>query len=302
MSRITETLQRIVGLSKELSEKADRWYCDCHEPASRLDISKHEYEQDIILPDAFKECLTVSNGFMVDFCGQVGYLKLNGLKNTGAAIIDGERHIPDKQCIGWLRGRCLYYDHHNGDFFIENERYKYDLITDFCQEVLDPAEAYLRKQLERSARKYELLDKQKDNPFREQYDELVSFNKEDTNVYLYPPASQEEISRWEQEHGITLPQEYKDWLLLSDGTFFNGFDVYSLDTLSEHLDETEEYEGDTYIFLASLTGCCDFFMGNVKTGAAMVLTEEFDWEDGEDTLIEYLNDKIEWYKEDQGLE
>lgn len=39
---------------------------------------------------------------------------------------------------------------------------------------------------------------------------------------LYSPADEEDICRWEQDNGITLPQELKCWYMLS-----NGFDMNS---------------------------------------------------------------------------
>lgn len=37
------------------------------------------------------------------------------------------------------------------------------------------------------------------------------------NMAFLSGASAEQISRFENEHGITLPSQYKDWLLFSDG-------------------------------------------------------------------------------------
>lgn len=298
MSAVTETFSHIIELSKQLHDKADWWFYEINAPVSRGEISEHEYENDIVLPEAFRECLTVSNGFMTDHCGTTGYFKLYGLSEAGPAVINGERHISKRQCIGWKRGQCLYYDHTNGDFFIERERYKYDLINDFCQEVLIPVEEYLKKQLAASERKYELLEKQKDNPYREYYDIVVSFMKEGNEATIDPPASEEEIAEWEKENNIVLPENYKSWLLLANGMFFDGWDLYSLDAVAENAATWyEEYEGEKYIFLASLTGCCDFLIGGVTTGKALELSEEYEISDGEDSLEYNLDYKIDSYME-----
>ncbi|SHM69888.1 SMI1/KNR4 family protein [Ruminococcus flavefaciens] len=291
MSAVTEVFSRIIELSKQLHEKADWWFYEINEPVSRVEISKHEYENDIVLPEAFRECLTVSNGFMVDHCSTVGYLELDKLTCA--------RHVTSKrQCIGWIRGCCLYYDHQNGDFFIERERYKYDLINDFCQEVLIPAEEYLKKQLSASERKYELLEKQKDNPYREYYDIVVSFMNKGNEANIDPPVSEEEIAEWEKTNNILLPESYKNWLLLANGMFFDGWDLYSLDEVAEKADTWyEEYEGEKYVFLASLTGCCDFLIGSVTTGKALELSEEYEISDGEDSLEYNLDFKIDSYRE-----
>lgn len=37
-------------------------------------------------------------------------------------------------------------------------------------------------------------------------------------TYFNPPATEEEIIAWENEHGITIPETYKDWLRFSNGS------------------------------------------------------------------------------------
>ncbi|MBR1591645.1 MAG: SMI1/KNR4 family protein [Ruminococcus sp.] len=309
MSEIKELLSEIISLSEDLYENADWWFCESHEPVSPEEISIYEHENNITLPDAFKECLKVSNGFMVDFGSTTGYFNLFSLKNTVCAADDGKNCAPEKQrCIGWTGGGwCLYYDTENGDFFIERERYKYELIKDFCGEILVPVKNYLEKQIRCSARKYELLEKQKDNPYREFYDTLVGYNQDGKcPAQLEPPASEKEISDFEKKYSIKLPEDYRNWLLLSNGGFFDGMQFYDLDMIAGHINgknvvgmKPEEYEGEHYVYLAALTGCFDYLMGSIETGRPMVLTEDFEWEDGEYALDEYLDERIELYEERQ---
>ena len=300
MSRIKELLSEIISFSEELNKNAEWWFYEVNPPVLPEEISSHEQENNIVLPDAFRECLMVTNGFMVDFCNKTGYFNLFCLENTGCAVVDGKRYdIGKQQCIGWTNGDwCLYYDPENGDFFVERERYKYDLIKDFCGEILVPVRDYLKNEIKRASHKYELLEKQKDNPYLEFYDTLVSYNKNGKcPAQLKPPASEQEISDFEKKYNIKLPEDYRSWLLLSNGTFFDGLFIQSLDETASLLSETVEYEGEHYIYLASLTGCCDFLMCSIETGRPMVLTEDYEWEDGEDALDQYLDERIDFYEE-----
>ena len=37
-----------------------------------------------------------------------------------------------------------------------------------------------------------------------------------------PPASADEISKWENQNNITIPQSYRDWLTFSNGSVIHG--------------------------------------------------------------------------------
>ena len=59
------------------------------------------------------------------------------------------------------------------------------------------------------------------NSLTEEIKEIVSLCQqlEDRyDSYFNPPASEEEIIAWENEHGITIPETYKDWLRFSNGS------------------------------------------------------------------------------------
>lgn len=59
------------------------------------------------------------------------------------------------------------------------------------------------------------------NSLTEEIKEIVELSKKLKNEYDFeyaPPATEEEISTWESEHGITIPETYKDWLRFSNGS------------------------------------------------------------------------------------
>ena len=59
------------------------------------------------------------------------------------------------------------------------------------------------------------------NSLTEEIKEIVELSKKLEKEYDFeyaPPATEEEISAWESEHGITIPETYKDWLRFSNGS------------------------------------------------------------------------------------
>lgn len=304
MSNITDALKHIIILGKQICEKDEWCHMKCAEPHTMAEILAHEAKLGIKIPDAVKEILTVSDEIYIDGCGLMHFY---GLKNCSLQGTGEGAYIPKYLTIGSVigaKGGSIYADLNTGILSVKVEPFVYEPVRDLCKDILEPYEKRLKKYLSALERKDELLEKQKDNPFREYYDTLVSYNKRESGsdsiyppVTIYPPASEEDISSWEKENNVVLPESYKNWVLLSNGTFFNGWDVYSLDDID--LEEmTEEYDGEKYICLASLTGCCDFLLGGVETGKAVELSEDFEVDDGEDSLMFHLENMIEWYEED----
>ena len=305
MSNLTDTLNRIIALGKQLCEK-DKWcHMECTEPHTMDEILAHEAKLGIKIPDAVKEILTVSDELIIDGCG---LLHLYGLKNCSLQGTGNGAYIPKYLTIGsviGVKGNSVYADLNTGVLSVKVDTSVYEPVGDFCNDILVPYENRLRKHIAALERKDELLEKQRNNPFREYYDTLVGYNESELGkgrryppVILYPPASEEEISAWEKENNIVLPESYKNWILISNGTYFNGWEVDSLDEVKNNLtDGTMKFDEGTYVLLASLTGCCDYLLGNIETGEALELSEEFDTEDGEDSLIDHLVYQIEWYEE-----
>ena len=59
------------------------------------------------------------------------------------------------------------------------------------------------------------------NSLTEEIKEIVELSKKLEKEYDFeyaPPATEKEISAWESEHGITIPETYKDWLRFSNGS------------------------------------------------------------------------------------
>lgn len=269
------------------------------------EILAHEAALGIKIPNALKEILTVSNELTIDGCGLMHFYRLENcsLHGTGEGA-----YIPKYLTIGsviGVKGGSIYADLTTGIISVKADTSVYVPVGDFCNDILVPYENRLRKHLAALERKDELLEKQRDNPFREYYDTLVGYNenafgkgKHYPPAILYPPASEEEISAWEQENNIVLPESYKNWILLSNGTGFNGWGVDSLDEVKNNLtDGTMEFDEGTYVLLASLTGGCDYLLGNIRTSEALELSEEYETSVGDDSLIDHLTYQMEWYEE-----
>ena len=62
------------------------------------------------------------------------------------------------------------------------------------------------------------------NSLKEQIKVIVSICEElaedygDDASWFNPPATEEEISKWEEEKGIVIPDSYKEWLRFSNGS------------------------------------------------------------------------------------
>ncbi len=63
-----------------------------------------------------------------------------------------------------------------------------------------------------------------DNSLTEEIKEIVRLSEQNVREYganafsFEPPASEEELAAWENEHGISIPETYKDWLRFSNGS------------------------------------------------------------------------------------
>lgn len=74
------------------------------------------------------------------------------------------------------------------------------------------------------------------------------------NYRIFPPVSMEEIKNWENEHQITLPKGYKDFLQLADGFEISNSSFYPLDAICRYPEEeyAEYYIIGSYIGDGSL--------------------------------------------------
>ncbi|MDO5150475.1 MAG: SMI1/KNR4 family protein [Oscillospiraceae bacterium] len=61
---------------------------------------------------------------------------------------------------------------------------------------------------------------------KERIEKIRNLNKRWMESNLYPPANEENITRFEKENGINIPKSYKDFLLLTNGAEIFGGDAY----------------------------------------------------------------------------
>ncbi len=309
--RVTEKLRHIITLSRELHDNARWWYLKAGEPLTRDEIKAWSRREGVKMPEAYIACLTVANGFCVDYASTVGYFDIEQLR-VGYSVKDSfspdyQRMIaqrkPVKKCFGFINHKCLYYDLFSGEIFIEHKRYEYTPVRDFAVEILDPVIVYLETELRRQPEYARLLAESADNPMRALYDELMKYAGDgelpEMNIVVQPPAPEEEIVRWERENGMALPQEYRDWLKLSNGTCFANKTIVSLDGLRKEL-SLDPIDGVEYVIIAGISGSFDYLVFNSQTGDYAVLTEDFELEEtaGFEAEIfedgfEFLEDRIE---------
>lgn len=306
--KIITRLRCIIALSEHLSQNARWWYAETHPPLPRAESAWWGIENGITLPEEYLVCLSLTNGFTVDYASTVGWFHLEpfhtdgGLERhfTDERIRMLKKHIPFKAPIGWINHQCIYYDVFTGELFLEHKRYHYTPIRDFASEILDRVITHLEEQRALDLRTQTLLAQNQDNPLRPLYDQLLAYAGDGAlpkhNIVLPPPASEEEVAAWEAENGISLPEGYRDWLLLANGGEFANKFILPLRSLRKAY--PSETIGDTeYIYLAGLTGCFDYLMLNASTGEYAVFTEEFELEEAADFETEVLLDAFEYFDE-----
>lgn len=125
--------------------------------------------------------------------------------------------------------------------------------------------------------------------------EIYKLYSETEDEKMFPPATTEQIENWEHINNAVLPEEYKEWLLLSDGlvSHFFGGKLFSLDKIIPYPypDALEEYSEENRDY---------FIIGNYIGDGSMLLCDnegnfyEFDHDFGieESSLDIFLED---WY-------
>ena len=160
---------------------------------------------------------------------------------------------------------------------------------------------YLETKVKRFEQKGELLKAAEANPLKEMYDELLKYMEEKDEdfqrIEIYEPLSEEEIAAWEKENHTSLPEDYKNWLQLSNGASFGNKYIYSL----EQVDTKELAIGPDnekgYIVIADLSGCSDILVFDPETAELFVLDDDGDIREG-DFEIDIFEDGFE-YLEDE---
>ena len=112
----------------------------------------------------------------------------------------------------------------------------------------------------------------------------------DTAEELYPeyggsaddfcaPAAEAEISEWERTHGITIPEEYKEFLRFANGVRLpNGAEFSGLRNLGSCLEYLADEEWENYCDAGSFIG----------DGTMLCFDDEgnfYEWQDGEMTCL-----------------
>jgi len=288
----------IISLSEKLAGIDKFWYFKTNEPLNKKDIRKWCKSNGVSMPESFFTILTRTNGFCVDYSSTVGYFNIQKFDTDSTTKLLYSRTKEEMlareydyyknchSCFGWLNHQCLYYNPYTGEIFIEKERYKYTLIEDFEKEILDEVISYLEKKVIRFERKEKLLEEnKKNNPMLEMYDKLLECrgngDKINTGFNLYEPLTKEEIADWEKKHNIQLPQEYKDWLALSDGGSFANKWINSLENLHIENLTIDTDEGKDYIIIASLSLSSDYLLLDPETSELFVVTDDGDLEEGD---------------------
>lgn len=97
--------------------------------------------------------------------------------------------------------------------------------------------------------------------------EIYKKYSEDEESETFPPATAEQIENWERIYNAVLPEEYKEFLLLSDGLvsdIFSG-EMFALDDILRcPYEETEEYSDEKKDY---------FIIGNYIGDGSMLLCD-----------------------------
>ncbi len=125
------------------------------------------------------------------------------------------------------------------------------------------------------------------NSLTEEIKEIVSLCQqlEDRyDSYFNPPASEEEIIAWENEHGITIPETYKDWLRFSNGSGMKGrlADFWGV----KKIGSCDQFLPNDLVTIGELIGDGEYLCFSKKTGKII-------WEDhGKMREYDNLNEVI----------
>lgn len=110
------------------------------------------------------------------------------------------------------------------------------------------------------------------NSITKEINEIVEIAKKVEGIRqfeFYTPATESEISLLERIINYTLPKDYKDFLMFSNGMTLNGYtaDFYNVDMLINHyrLEKAEWFPAD-YIIIADIIGDGEVLCISNKTG------------------------------------
>jgi hypothetical protein len=160
---------------------------------------------------------------------------------------------------------------------------------------------YLETKVNRFEQKEELLKAADTNPFKEMYDKLLIYREEKNEdfqrIEIYEPLSSGEIAAWEEKNHTRLPEDYKNWLQLSNGASFGNKFIYPLEQVDTQALAIGPDNDKGYIVIADLSGASDILVFDPETTELFVLDDDGDISDG-DFEIDIFEDGFE-YLEDE---
>ncbi|MBP5606980.1 MAG: SMI1/KNR4 family protein [Lachnospiraceae bacterium] len=314
--RITSAMSKfkhIMELSDKLKALDGKWYVKTNAPLTKEEIRKWTWENYAHIPEEYINILLLTNGFCVDYDSTVGYFNLDpfstdedadSLYNRSREEMKERKYSSYENCkpsFGWLNHRMLHYNPYTAEMFIEKERYKYEKIENFEKEILDEAIRYLETKLKRFEQKEDLLKAASANPFKEMYDKLLVYKEEKdedfTHIYIHEPLGKEEIAAWEKEHQIRLPEDYKNWLQLSNGASFGNKEIYPLELVNTKELAIGPDDEKGYIVIADLSGYSDILVFDPETAELYVLDDDGGISEG-DFEIDIFEDGFDFLEDE----
>ena len=138
----------------------------------------------------------------------------------------------------------------------------------------------------------------KGNPLEKILLKMVDLCEEKGPVYGYKntviakPATEEEITAWEQEQGLPLPDSYKDFLRFANGVQFFGSSEYIAGL--QDLNPSDEYLGADYIQMGEMIGDGTMICIS-KSDGHVYIADHGEYEDKGDfaEFLEYFIDFLE---------
>ena len=104
------------------------------------------------------------------------------------------------------------------------------------------------------------------------------------NTVIAKPATEEEITAWENEQGILLSDSYKDFLKFANGVQFFGGSEYIAGL--QGLNPMDEYLGGDYILMGEMIGD-GTMIGMSKSDGHVYIADHGEYEDKGD-FVEFM--------------
>ena len=310
LKSLKNKFEKIISLSKKLTELDKRWKCKMSEPLNKEKTASWCRDNGVYLPEYYTAVLERTNGFSIGYSSPVGYFAIYRF-NTDTTTKELYSRTKDemlareyrsyKHCqssFGFLSPHGLYYNPYTGETYLKKGISQYTPVEDFEKEVLDEAICYLEKMVIRFERKDQLLAENINNPMRKMYDSVVELIEKEGDLnystIIYEPLTHDEIAHWEEEHGIILPQDYKNWLFLSNGLRFADKTIYGLEDLDTDNTVIGPDDNKDYIMIASLSYSSDCLVFDPETSELFAIDDDGETEDGDffyhifDEGFEYL--------------